>query len=309
VFSLDKANLLTGDVIGLRGADLGVRDVAAQARFYTEVWRLAIVAERNGSVYLRGSGANHHILSLHARPAPQLLCINLAAASRDAVDRLHARVAAAGALQIESPAPLDEPGGGYGFGFVDPQGFVARVIAGDTRHADARSLPDCPQKITHLVLNTPRQEQAADFWVRALGFQVSDRSLLTFIRCNADHHSLAFHPGESSSLHHIAFEMDGIDSVMRGAGRMRDAGRPIEWGLGRHGPGNNVFAYFVGPDDFVIEYTAEIEQVSDASPVRAPADWAYPQGHSDLWGATPPPSERMKAAQKKIGFAAGLFHP
>jgi catechol 2,3-dioxygenase len=158
-----------------------------------------------------------------------------------------------------------------------------------------------------VVFNTPRQEEAARFWVDALGFSVSDRSLLTFIRCNSDHHSVAFHPGERASLHHIAFEMADIDSVMRGTGRMRDAGHPIEWGLGRHGPGNNVFAYFVGPDDFVIEYTAEIEQVTDATPVRAPRDWAYPPGHSDLWGATPPPSERMKVAQKKIGFAEGPF--
>jgi len=90
---------------------------------------------------------------------------------------------------------------------------------------------------------------------------------------------------------------------------MRDHGRQVEWGLGRHGPGNNVFAYFVGPDDFVIEYTAEIQQVDDATPVKSPADWAYPPGHSDLWGATAPPSERMKAAQKKIRFAPGPFRP
>jgi catechol 2,3-dioxygenase len=70
-----------------------------------------------------------------------------------------------------------------------------------------------------------------------------------------------------------------------------------------------VFAYFVGPEDFVIEYTAEIEQVTDASPVRTPGDWAYPAGHSDLWGATPPPSARMKEAQKKIRFAPGPFRP
>jgi hypothetical protein len=97
--------------------------------------------------------------------------------------------------------------------------------------------------------------------------------------------------------------------VMRGAGRMRDAGYPIEWGPGRHGPGNNVFAYFVGPDDFVIEYTAEVAQVDDAYRVGQPAQWVYPPGHSDLWGATLPPSERMKAAQKKIRFADGLFRP
>jgi catechol 2,3-dioxygenase len=70
-----------------------------------------------------------------------------------------------------------------------------------------------------------------------------------------------------------------------------------------------VFAYFVSPDDFVIEYTAEIEQVDDGYQVGQPAQWAYPPGHSDLWGATSPPSERMKSAQNKIRFADGLFRP
>jgi catechol 2,3-dioxygenase len=296
-------------VTGLRGVDLGVPNVAAHARFYTEVWRLSVAAERNGSVYLRGTGAYHHILALHPRSKPGLLCVNLAAASRAAVDRLHPRVKEAGAAQVDAPCVLGEPGGGYGFAFMDPENRVVRVIADDERHADGAVAPDRPEKITHVVLNTPRQEDAAAFWVKALGFEVSDRSLLTFIRCNADHHSVAFHPGESSTLHHIAFEMDGIDSVMRGAGRMRDAGHPIEWGLGRHGPGNNVFAYFVGPDDFVIEYTAEVEKVDENYRVRGPEHWAYPPGHSDLWGVTPPPSARMKAAQKKIEFAAGLFRP
>jgi catechol-2,3-dioxygenase len=308
-FAPKRPNLPTGDITGLRGVDLGVSDVALHARFYIDVWRLAVVAERGGSVYLRGSGAYCHILALHPRSEPALMCVNLAAADRDAVDRLHARVAAAGALQVGPAAPVAEPGGGYGFAFLDPEGRSVRVIAEDARHADARLLPDRPERITHVVLNTPRPEDAAAFWVKALGFEVSDRSLLTFIRCNDDHHSIAFHPGESATLHHIAFEMDGVDSVMRGAGRMRDAGRPIEWGPGRHGPGNNVFAYFVGPDDFVIEYTAEVEKVDRNHRVREPRDWTYPTGHTDLWGATPPPSARMKSAQKKIRFAEGLFHP
>lgn len=298
-----------GLISGLRGIDLGVTDVAASARFYIDTWRLSVAAERDGAVYLRGSGAYHHILSLRRSAQPALLCLNFAATDRAAVDALHARVKTAGAPRLDAPAALAEPGGGYGFAFADPDGRVARVIAADTRHADAASGPDRPLRITHVVLNTPRQEDAAAFWVKALGFEVSDRSVLTFLRCNSDHHSLAFHPGESATLHHIAFEMDSIDSVMRGAGRMRDAGRPIEWGPGRHGPGHNMFAYFVGPDDFVIEYTAEIEQVDERYRVRQPAEWAYPPGHSDLWGATPPPSERMKAAQNKIRFADGLFRP
>src|SRR5512139_3971317 len=136
-----------GLITGLRGVDLGVPDVGSHVRFYTDVWRLSVAAERNDSVYLRGTGAYHHILALHPRPRPELLCINLAAASREAVDAVHARVTAAGVPQADAPAAVDAPGGGYGFAFIDPGGRVLRVIAGDARHADAGSRPDRPQKI------------------------------------------------------------------------------------------------------------------------------------------------------------------
>ena len=35
------------------------------------------------------------------------------------------------------------------------------------------------------------------------------------------------------------------------------------WGVGRHGPGSNVFSYFVEPNGFVTEYTTEVDQVDD----------------------------------------------
>lgn len=293
---------------GLRSVAIGVPDVRSSARFYIDIWRLRQVAERGGSVYLRGSGTYHHILSLHPRERVELLRIDLAAAGRGEVDALHARVRSRGAAALEAPGAVTEPGGGYGFSFKDPEGRVLRVIAGDARHG-VNPLPDHPIKVTHVVLNAPDTARAAGFFVEALGFRVSDRSLLTFVRCNTDHHNFAFHPGDASTLHHIAFEMPDIDSVMRGAGRMRDAGYPIEWGIGRHGPGNNVFAYFVGPDEIVIEYTAEVGQVDDDYRVGSPGDWKYPEGRTDLWGVTPPPSVRMRAAQQRIAFASEIVHP
>lgn len=294
---------------GLQGVDIGVADVRAAVAFYTEVWRLEVAAEQGGSTYLRGTGDYHHILALHPRGKPELLRVNLAAAGKSDVDALHARVKRSSPKDILPPAAVNEPGGGYAFSFRDPDGRVVRVIAGDERHSDAGTDPDRPIKITHIVLNTPQQEKAAAFWVEALGFQVSDRSLLTFIRCNAEHHNLAFHPGKHETLHHIAFEVPDLDAVMRGVGRMRDRGHPVEWGLGRHGPGNNVFAYFIGPEGYVIEYTAEVERVDDSYRVRSPAEWKYPPGHSDLWGATPPPTARMKEAQDRIGFTGEIFAP
>ncbi|HZT50642.1 MAG TPA: VOC family protein, partial [Stellaceae bacterium] len=141
-----------------------------------------------------------------------------------------------------------------------------------------------------------------------LGFRLSDRTaMMSFLRCNSDHHSVAFVQAKHAALHHIAFEMPQIDSVMRGAGRMKDAGFPIEWGVGRHGPGNNVFAYFFSPDEMVIEYTADVEQVDERYVAHGPDYWTWPPGRSDQWGIAIGPTERMRAAHDRIGFAPELF--
>jgi len=292
-------------VDGVRSVALGVPDLKASAAFYANVWHLDRVAATAEAAYFRGTGAYHHILSLHRRPRPELISLDLTAPDRAAVEAIHAASRGSGAAEIAAPAVLAEPGGGYCFAFRDPEGRAIRVIAGDARHGDAAPRPDRPSKITHVVLNSRDRRAATAFFCDALGFRLIDETrALTFLNCNEDHHSIAFADGEGASLHHIAFEMVDIDSVMRGAGRMRDAGFGIEWGVGRHGPGDNVFAYFVGPNDEVIEYTAEVEQVDASYRVRGPAEWTWPPGRLDHWGIAVGPTDRLKAAQKKLRFAA-----
>ena len=115
--------------------------------------------------------------------------------------------------------------------------------------------------------------------------------------------SIAFAYDDAATLNHIAFDMPDLDSVMRGAGRLLDHDYPIEWGVGRHGPGNNVFAYFIGPEEFVIEYTGEVELVDDSYPTGGPDDWKWPPGRIDQWGISSPPTERLKQAQQSVRFA------
>ena len=91
-------------------------------------------------------------------------------------------------------------------------------------------------------------------------------------------------------------------AVMRGGGRMRDAGFEIVWGPGRHGPGNNAFNYFVGPFGEVIEYTAEVEQIDHHYVVGGPSDWTWPPGRVDQWGVSAPPGETLKSAQRNVFF-------
>ena len=290
-------------VSGVSSVEFAVRDIAAATAFYADTWALEQVAESGGARYFRGTGPDHHILVLHPGAEAALARINMTAPDQEAVDGLHARLAGLGLPAIGDPGPVDRPGGGYGFDFRDPEGRALSILAGAATHAGTADVEDRPRKISHCVLTTGDMEGSVSFFTDALGFAISDRTrMLSFLRCNADHHSIALGNGHGSSLHHIAFEMPDLESVMRGAGRMRAAGYPIEWGVGRHGPGNNVFAYFLGPEDFVIEYTAEVEQVDDSYSTGGPDDWGFPEGRSDHWGVTDPPSQGMRAAHDKIAF-------
>lgn len=294
-----------GLVSGLRSVELGVTDVAAHEKFYVEHWQLALVERKDGVSYLRGTGAEHHVLALHPHAKTELLSISLNARARADVESLAARLRSKGAEAITAPAAIDKPGGGYGFSFRDPDGRVFRVIAEDLRHADAKRVADRPERLAHVVLNAVDKSAAAAFFIDVLGFKLSDRTrIMDFIRCNSDHHCLSFAVGQAATLNHIAFQMPDLESVMRGAGRLKGAGYPIEWGIGRHGPGNNVFSYFVAPGDVVIEYTAEVEQVDDNYKTGGPEDWTWPPGRMDRWGIATPPTARMKDAQNNVGFVA-----
>ena len=128
--------------------------------------------------------------------------------------------------------------------------------------------------------------------------------MMAFVRCNSDHHAVVVADANVNGLNHVAFLMPDLESVMRGSGRMIDAGFPIAWGVGRHGPGDNVFAYFIDPVGFVIEYTAEVLQVDDDYKFKGPSEWVWPPGRTDQWGIAPPKADHVKVAQVAIPYAS-----
>jgi catechol 2,3-dioxygenase-like lactoylglutathione lyase family enzyme len=277
-------------VSSLRSVEIGLPDVAAAEAFFTGTWGLSVAARQGDAVYLRGTGADHHLLALHPADQPELRMVTLRAPSTRELDQLLQTVPANGGSVLSQRAPVTEPGGGEAVIVRDPQGRILRIVTGDARHADTEGLR---------------------FYENAFGMRLSDRTrIMAFIRIPAqprgDHHSIALADADNDCLNHIAFVMPDLESVMRGGGRMKDAGYGIEWGPGRHGPGNNSFNYFVGPAGFVIEYTADVEQIDDSYPVRGPDDWKWPAGRVDHWGISAPPSARLKEAQRQIHFASGL---
>lgn len=289
-------------VRALRSVEIACINLDAMAQFFTDVWNLLHVGEEKGVRLFRGSGPFHHILGLRQAPQTALVRVVFDAADRATVDSLHRQLVGHGIKTIEAPAPLRQPHGDYGFGFQDPEGRNMAVVCGVKDHAVVAH-PDRPTKISHINLNNANPDATFACLRDGLGFRLADQTgKMRFLSCNSDHHSVVLGFSGGTTLNHIAFEMPDLDSVMRGAGRMRDHGHGIEWGPGRHGPGNNVFCYFLGPEQVPVEYTSEMQQIDDSYRPRPVEAWKWPPGRLDHWGITAKPSGRMERAGENYRF-------
>jgi catechol 2,3-dioxygenase-like lactoylglutathione lyase family enzyme len=283
---------------GLRSIELGVRDVHKAADFYRKVWALEDVAADGDSIHLRATGTDHHVVTLRERPKIGMLGVHFSAPNRATVDALRAQAKAMGAKVEGEPKPLPKTeGGGYGFRMSTPEGHPLCISSDVGRHADAINDRSRPTKLSHVVLNSADVPNQTAFFLDVLGFKWSDSTqMMDFIRCCSDHHSIAFARGNGPSLNHMAYEMPNIDGLMRGAGRLRQSGFDIAWGVGRHGPGDNVFSYFVEPNGFVVEYTAEVQQVDDSYESHDAKWWADLNIWPCRWNMAGPPSPAARAA-------------
>ena len=290
----------------LRSIALYVPDLARAEQFYTQTWHLEVAHRAEGVLYLRGSGTDDYLLALHAGgEVPQIRQVTLRARSRQALDEIAANVQRAGGTLIAAPHDLTkDPSGGVGLKFRDPHGRIFQVVHGDARRPEGTPVKDRPIRLTHVVLNSHAVDETRQFLQDALGFRLADRTgIMAFMNCDRDHHTIAIGITDNDALNHIAFLMPDFESVMRGGGRMKDAGHPIQWGPGRHGPGNNLFNYFIDPFGVVIEYTAEVEQIDDSYVSHGPDHWKWPPGRVDQWGISAAPGAALKEAQKRVFFA------
>lgn len=266
----------------------------------TQTWGMAEAVRREGAVYLRGSGNLPYLLGLFEHPERSAKSLTFCC-TQDELRALEVRARSSG--QPFRAVSSDDPGGGAGFELRLPEGEIFRFLAGvaNVTRLDGR---DLPRQLTHVVLSSTDAERSATFAEVVLGFKVSDRTKgMVFVRCNRTHHSIAFARSGYSSLNHIAFEMADIDAVMRGVGRMRDIGVLPAWGPGRHGPGNNVFAYFIAPFGAVIEFSTATEEVTDDYRTGTPEDWTWPPNRIDQWGSSEKDFAAITSAEKRFQFA------
>jgi catechol 2,3-dioxygenase-like lactoylglutathione lyase family enzyme len=273
-------------VTEIRYVGYGVADFEAEKAFYADSWGLDAVPSEDGMAYFKAPGHDeHHVVRLRKAKENRVDLIALAAESRADVDALCERVRASGARVVDEPGELAGPGGGYGFHFFSPDGLQFE-ISSDVARGDAREIgrwEGLPLRISHIVLHSPDHKALAEWFTGVLGFKVSDwlGDFMCFLRCNSAHHRIALLPGPPA-LNHVAYDMTGVDGMMRGAHRLRLKDISIAWGPGRHTAGDNAFSYFVTPAGFVAEYTAELEQVDFES--FAPTVYTPGPMVMDQWG-------------------------
>lgn len=148
-------------------------------------------------------------------------------------------------------------------------------------------------RLGHVTRRSPDPPKLAAWWQQTMGFRLSDRMGDDFfwLRCNRDHHAIALVRAATPGTHHIALEAKSWDEMRRLGDYFQRQGVRIEFGPGRHGPGNNIFVYFRDPWGIRWETFCEMTRVDDEVTYR-PGYWDTSQRVMvvNRWGPLPPQS-------------------
>ena len=226
----------------LRHVDLAVTDYETQRAFYRDTWGLTEQGTDSGLSYFAAEGSpEQYVVRLRQSDEKRLDLIAFGAQDRAAVDALAAQLGSNGVQLVGEPGELQTAGGGYGFRFFDIDGRTIEISA-DVETRQHRAIEEgeaIPVRISHAVMNSNDPNKTMAFYSDVLGFKLSDTlwsehmgEMMHFMRCNDWHHSLAIAKGPHTSVHHVSFEMRGLDEYMRGTGRVMRAGIKKIWGPG-----------------------------------------------------------------------------
>jgi catechol 2,3-dioxygenase-like lactoylglutathione lyase family enzyme len=266
--------------IGLRVADLD-----RSVEFYSAILGLR-ETERAGRVSYLTCNARHHELVLIQSRVAGYDHVALEVGDLDALDRAQAILRGAGADIGRSE---DEPGVGRTLAFFGPERHRFKLFCGIEQ--DLSLAPpagaDAPESFEHITLKV-RKLHAMESLIEQLGFVCSDRMgrLASWYRCDERHHGIGLSLAPTK-LHHYAWGTLSLDAMGRIADRLTARGQKLVWGPGRHGPGNNMFIYFLDPDGFMVEVCADLALVGPDHDY-VPSRWPSRPSSLSRWGSIPP---------------------
>ena len=145
-----------------------------------------------------------------------------------------------------------------------------------------------PARLQHVVVASRAPAQIVRFFIDVLGFTLSDDVLddeggvrTSFLRCSEEHHSFAVFLAPENRLDHHCYETADWNAIRDWGDHMAAEHVRIQWGPGRHGPGNNLFIFVHDPDDNWVEISAELEVVGHDRPS---GQWPHEQRTLNSWG-------------------------
>lgn len=297
---------------------LWASDIAAQTRFYrqmlgfnlraTEVQHSDEEVEFEDANTFLSLGDEHHCLALlsdtqsgggnDGRSPQQNSRLHHIAFEVETDAELAALAARLNRSEIELKLkPRDgNPDLGDTLWLSDPDGNAIEI---SVTPDDSLSLPPAiseshrvrlhPHALQHLAIRTTRLEAMAEFYTDALGFDISDWLLreCVWMRCNTDHHTLILMQGKPD-IDHIGLSISTGTELLAWADYLSRQHRPILWGPGRHGAGNDLFLRFADAEGVHIELSAELQQYFDRDVTTPPRLWHSRATALNLWGVMPP---------------------
>ena len=257
---------------------LGTPDPAALAGFYADVFGTP-VASFGGRPATFGAVRG---LVFGEAPAKTLLGAAYAVRDADVLAALVDRLRASGTPVESCDGGVFEPGA---VAFRDPDGNRIEYGVAPVRPAPAA---EPPGRIQHCVVGSVDPSRMAAFYADVVGMTVSDRVRdeagdlkVCFLRSDHEHHSLAVFATSQNRFDHHSYELASWNDIRDWGDRLAARRIRVQWGPGRHGPGNNLFLFFHDLDGNWVELSAEIE-VCD--PDRPAGLWPHEERTLNLWG-------------------------
>jgi catechol 2,3-dioxygenase len=263
-------------------------DPDKSARFYHQLLGFEITdSDSDGRIYL-SCGRDHHNVVLVPTNGQGVADIGFVVGSEHQLDAAANSLEQAGILVDRSESA--KAGQGTTLRFCDPAGVNLEL------YSDLATIPEPlpghparPVKFGHVTMQVTDLPACHRFYTQLLGFRTSDwiEDFFVWLRCNSDHHALAFVQSPQTRVHHYGFDLVDFTELKRACDFLAANDYRITYGPGRHGPGNNLFLYFPDQDGHYIEYQAELQQIDDDEHYQ-PKVWKASPEAMNQWGPAPP---------------------
>ncbi|WP_043055516.1 VOC family protein [Enteractinococcus helveticum] len=268
------------------------------------------------TLYMRGTGTQHHIHVTRLGDKQKFLGVSIEVATRADLDEL---AAMEGSSQVQQSI---EPGGGYEVVMHTPDDIEIKAIWGrakvepikdrepnlfnnirdKNRVYDSVRAPIAPATVArlgHFVLHVTDHEATMRWFKDRFNFLDSDYMLPpgedgppigTFVRLDlgeqlVDHHFALILQSDWVGIHHSAFEVIDMDAVMASHDYLVEKGFHSDVGVGRHLLGSQIFDYWKDPFGFRIEHYTDGDVV-DAN--YQPSSFNGTASETTQWGNRPP---------------------